>query len=30
MTAGDITVGAALQWGGDALVTMIRNWLHIH
>jgi len=30
MTAGSITVGAAPQWGGDGLVTMIRNWLHIH
>lgn len=29
MTAGGLTIGALVQWGGDSAVGAVRAWLHI-
>jgi len=29
MTAGGLTIGALVQWGGDSAVSAMRAWLHI-
>ena len=30
MTAGGVTLGALVQWGGDSAVSAARAWLHVH
>jgi hypothetical protein len=30
MTAGGVTLGALVQWGGDNAVNAARAWLHVH
>ena len=30
MTAGGVTLGALVQWGGDSAVNAARAWLHVH
>ena len=30
MTAGGVTLGALVQWGGDGAVNAARAWLHVH
>ena len=30
MTAGGLSIGAALSWSGDTISGWIRAWLHIH